>query len=253
MPLIKTIATCLYLKSHHAFTQTDLSDRYYFSVRWVYSAGVYRLDAVWFFLLASGMFTAILTGKLELVTGSTLQAANAAVETALGFVGVMCLWLGMLKIAEEAGLVNILSRLVRPLARWLFPGVHPLHPGVGAAILNIVTNVLGMGSAATPLGLEAMKRFQETNERPDVATDAMCTFVLLNTAGLTLMPASIIGLRVALGSTEPTAIVAPVLAASGVATLVVLTLDWLVRKTRLSNNRSSKNGRFGLTHRSTSP
>ncbi|HHY39524.1 MAG TPA: spore maturation protein [Clostridia bacterium] len=196
------------------------------------------------------MLTAILTGKVELVTGSTLQAANAAVETTFGFVGVMCLWLGMLKIAEEAGLVNILSKLVRPLARWLFPDVPPLHPGVGAAILNIVTNVLGMGSAATPLGLEAMKRFQETNERPDVATDAMCTFVLLNTAGLTLMPASIIGLRVALGSTEPTAIVAPVLAASGVATFVVLALDWLIRKTKPSNIIPLKNKHLNLTDRS---
>lgn len=176
------------------------------------------------------MFTAMITGKLELVTGSTLEAANAAVQTAFGFIGVMCLWLGMLKIAEEAGLIHILSGLVRPLARWLFPSVDPLHPGVGAAILNFVANLLGMGSAATPLGLEAMKRFQETNERPDTATDAMCTFVLLNTAGLTVMPASIVGLRVALGSAEPTVIVAPVMLASGVATSVVLGLDWLIQK-----------------------
>jgi spore maturation protein A len=176
------------------------------------------------------MFMAIVTGKLEVVTGSTLQAASAAVETSFGFVGVMCLWLGILKIAEEAGLINTLSELARPLARWLFPDIDPLHPGVGAALLNLIANVLGMGSAATPLGLEAMQRFQETNEHTDIATDSMCTFTLLNTAGLTLMPASIVGLRVALGSAEPTVIVAPVMAASAMATFAVLALDWFIRK-----------------------
>jgi spore maturation protein A len=186
------------------------------------------LNAIWFGLLAIGVVVAACTGRIEVVTAGALSAANSAVETIGGFLGIMCLWLGLLKIAEKAGLVETIARFMRPLASMLFPELPSAHPAVGAIMLNFAANLLGMGSAATPLGLQAMQELQKINDS-DEASDSMCTFVLLNTSGLTLIPGAVVALRASLDSRSPTAIVGTTLVASLVATACVLLLDRLVR------------------------
>jgi spore maturation protein A len=186
------------------------------------------LNAIWFGLLAIGVVVAACTGRIEAVTAGALSAANSAVETIGGFLGIMCLWLGLLRIAEKAGLVETIARFMRPLATMLFPELPRAHPAVGAIMLNFAANLLGMGSAATPLGLQAMQELQKLNDS-DEASDSMCTFVLLNTSGLTLIPGAVVALRASLDSRSPTAIVGTTLVASLVATACVLLLDRIVR------------------------
>jgi len=186
------------------------------------------LNAIWFGLLAIGVVVAAYTGRIEAVTAGALSAANSAVETIGGFLGIMCLWLGLLKIAEKAGLVETLSKLMRPIAAVLFPELPRGHPAAGAIMLNVAANLLGMGSAATPLGLQAMQELQKISGS-DEASDTMCTFVLLNTSGLTLIPGAVVALRASLDSRSPTATVGTTLVASLAATACVLILDRIVR------------------------
>jgi spore maturation protein A len=130
----------------------------------------------------------------------------------------MALWLGLMKIAEEAGLVRIIGRMLKPIMTRLFPDVPPEHPAMGAMILNIAANMLGLGNAATPLGLKAMKELQTLNPKKDTATNAMCTFLAINTASVQLIPASTIALMVASGSKNPTVIIGTTLLATIIST-----------------------------------
>ncbi|MBN1637511.1 MAG: spore maturation protein [Ignavibacteriales bacterium] len=145
--------------------------------------------------------------KLKAVTNSAIRTAGIAVEIAIGLIGIMALWLGVMKIAEEAGLMRIIARSVRPITKFLFPEVPQDHPAIGSMIMNISANMLGLGNAATPFGLKAMQELQELNPKKDTATNAMCTFLAINTAGLTLIPATAIAIRAAMGSSEPTIII----------------------------------------------
>ncbi|HVN75521.1 MAG TPA: nucleoside recognition domain-containing protein, partial [Thermoanaerobaculaceae bacterium] len=162
------------------------------------------------------------TGRLDAVTKAAFDSARGAVELALGLIGVMALWLGVMRIAEEGGLVRALARLLRPLARRLFPEVPPDHPALLAILLNVSASWLGLGNAATPLGLKAMDELQKLNPTPDTASDAMVTFLALNTSSVTLVPATIIAVRATLGSSNPTEIVAPTIIASACATVVAV-------------------------------
>jgi spore maturation protein A len=141
--------------------------------------------------------------KLRAVTVAALDFANIAVDIALGLIGIMALWLGLIKVAEEAGLVSLLTRLLRPITIRLFPDVPHDHPAVGAMIMNISANMLGLNNAATPLGLKAMEELNKINPKAGTATNAMCTFLVINTAGMTLLPATAIAIRAAAGSANP--------------------------------------------------
>ncbi|HZW84181.1 MAG TPA: nucleoside recognition domain-containing protein, partial [Candidatus Deferrimicrobium sp.] len=129
---------------------------------------------VWLFLLAVGILVAAVTGKIEVVTSSAMEAAKLGVDVAIGLIGVMSLWLGLMRLAEAAGLVQGLARLLQPITRLLFPSIPKGHPAMGAIILNISANVLGLGNAATPFGLKAMEEMQKLNTKKDVASEAMC-------------------------------------------------------------------------------
>ncbi len=141
--------------------------------------------------------------KLRAVTAAALNYANIAVDIAIGLISIMALWLGLVKIAEEAGLVTVLTRVLRPVTVRLFPDVPHDHPAVGAMIMNISANMLGLSNAATPLGLKAMEELNKINPKAGTATNAMCTFLVINTAGLTLLPATAIAIRAAAGSDNP--------------------------------------------------
>lgn len=188
------------------------------------------MNKIWLALLLIGFGTAALTGKVEATTGGALDAAKAGVELTLTLAGVMALWMGIMKIAEEAGLMEGLARLLRPVISFLFPSVPKDHPAVGAIVMNLSANILGLGSAATPLGLKAMEGLQELNADKEEASEAMCTFLALNTSSFTLIPGTVIALRAAAGSQSPSAIVGATLVASIGAFFVGVTVDWLFRR-----------------------
>src|SRR5262249_32300392 len=146
-----------------------------------------------------------------------------AVTIALGLVGVMSLWLGIMKIADDSGLIRLIARAIAPLLRWLFSEVPADHPAMGSMLLNIAANALGLSNAATPPGLRAMEDLQKLNPRPAVATNAMCIFLTINTAGVQLIPASMVSLMASAGSSEPTAIIGTTFAATVISLVVGLT------------------------------
>ncbi len=160
---------------------------------------------------------------LRKVTNSALDYAGIAVEISLGLIGIMALWLGVMKVAEEAGLIRIIARLLRPVTKKLFPDVPSDHPAMGSMIMNISANMLGLGNAATPFGLKAMEELNTLNPEKDTATNAMITFLAINTAGMTLIPASAIAIRAASGSSDPAMIIGTALFGSTCATIVGLT------------------------------
>jgi spore maturation protein A len=188
------------------------------------------VNLVWMLLLIGGIVVSGVKGQITVVTTTAFSAAQAAVKLALELAGIMALWLGLLKIAEEAGLVVMLAKLFRPLTRLLFPGIPKDHPALGAIMLNLSANLLGLGNAATPFGLKAMQELQTLNNRPAEATEAMCTFLALNTACITLVPATVIALRAGAGSANPAEIIGPTIFATATSMVVAITVDRFFRK-----------------------
>jgi len=139
---------------------------------------------------------------MGVMTSSSANWAGQAITLAINLIGIMMLWLGLMKIAEAAGLVQIIARAVKPVMVFLFPGIPADGPAMGAIVMNVAANMLGLGNAATPLGLKAMQELQELNENKEYASNAMCMLLAINTSGVQLIPATIIGFRVAQGSTD---------------------------------------------------
>jgi spore maturation protein A len=178
---------------------------------------------LWTALVAFAVAFAAWNGRMGEVTAAAVESAGRAVTFSIGLAGVLALWLGLMKVAEEAGLVRAIAWAFRPLSRRLFPGVPAGHPALGAVVMNLGANVLGLGNAATPFGLEAMRRLEELNPHRGTATDAQAMLVVLNTASVQLVPVSVIALRTAAGSSAPAEILGPTLLASacGVAVAVL--------------------------------
>ncbi|MGI5922268.1 MAG: nucleoside recognition domain-containing protein [Syntrophomonadaceae bacterium] len=187
------------------------------------------LNFIWLLLLASGIIVAAINGNIQVVTEAALGAAKGAVTVCLDLIGIMALWLGIMRIAEKGGLIDGLARLLRHLTVKLFPSVPPDHPAMGAIILNISANVLGLGNAATPFGMKAMQELQKLNHNSDEASEAMCTFLALNTSCITLIPATIIGVRVSFHSANPTEIVGACIFATSIAMAIAISLDYWFR------------------------
>ncbi|SPE54819.1 Nucleoside recognition domain protein [Verrucomicrobia bacterium] len=166
------------------------------------------LNYIWLGLLVLAVVIGGCTDRLPETVEQCFKMAKAAVmDTALPLVGIMALWLGVMRLAERAGLVALLARALRPLMRWLFPDVPPEHPAMGSMLLNMAASILGLANAATPLGLRAMKDLEKLNRRPGTATDAMCMFLAINTSSIQLIPATAIAILAANNSSNPTAIV----------------------------------------------
>lgn len=180
------------------------------------------LNYIWFGLMAIALIVAAIKGTADAVTKAAVDSASSAVQIAIGLVGIMTLWLGIMRIAEAAGLVSLVGRALRPFIRWLFPDVPPEHPAGGAIVLAVAANVLGLNNAATPLGIKALEELQTLNPQKDVATNAMVTFMAVTTSGVQVIPATMIGLLAASGSTAPTAIIAPTIAATFIGTLAAV-------------------------------
>jgi len=168
--------------------------------------------------------------KMKDVTNAALDYAGTAVNIALGLIGIMALWLGVMKVAEEAGLIKIIANSVKPLTKFLFPDIPPDHPAMGSIIMNMAANMLGLGNAATPFGLKAMEELQTLNDKKDTATNAMVTFLAVNTAGLTLIPVTAIAIRAASGSSNPAVIIGTSIFGALCATTVGITATKIMEK-----------------------
>lgn len=183
------------------------------------------INTIWLILLVSGIAVGAFQDNMEGVTRGVLKGAESGVAVSLGLVSVLVFWLGLMKIAELAGMIQILAKWLRPLARWLYPSVPHDHPAMGSILANMSANILGLGNAATPLGLKAMEQLQELNPDKETASDAMCTLLAVNTASLTLIPATVIAIRMQYGSADPTSIVGSTIFATFLGTLVAILLD----------------------------
>ena len=169
-------------------------------------------------------------GNIEAVTKAAFEGADTAVKVSISLISVMTFWLGIMKLAEAAGLVKMLARLVRPITTFLFPSIPKDHPAMGAIVMNLSANVLGLSNAATPMGLIAMQEMQKLNRKPDTASEAMCTFLALNTSCITLIPTTIIGIRLMYGSQEPTVIVGTTIFATVCGMTAAIIVDRILRQ-----------------------
>jgi spore maturation protein A len=183
------------------------------------------INWIWVSLLVIGVVVGAINGKMDVVTKAALDGAKQGTIVCFGLLSILVFWTGLMKVAEQAGLVQSLAKWIHPLARFLYPSVPKDHPAMGAIVANMSANLLGLGSAATPLGLKAMKELQELNPDKETASDAMCTLMAINTSGLTIIPATIIGLRMQYGSANPTEIVASTLLSTFIATTSAILLD----------------------------
>jgi len=198
------------------------------------------LNYIWigFFLVALvvGLFKLVVLGRTEIFTTivtSTFDTAKVAFEISLGLTGVLTLWMGLMRVGQAGGAIDILARLVRPFFTRIFPGVPRDHPAHGSIVMNFAANMLGLDNAATPLGLKAMQELQELNPEKDTATNAQIMFLVLNTSGLVLLPVSLMVYRAQLGAANPSDIFIPVLIATYTALLVGLITCSLIQRINL--------------------
>jgi len=153
------------------------------------------LNYIWFGMMAIGVLAGIYNGRIDAVTEAAINMSRVAVEISIGLIGIMALWLGIMKIAEASGLIRIIARGLKPITIRLFPDVPADHPAIGSIILNMAANMLGLGNAATPMGLKAMEELQELNPQKDTASNAMVMFLAINTSSIQLIiPATVVAL-----------------------------------------------------------
>lgn len=189
------------------------------------------LNYIWLAFILIAVIVGGIAGKFDAMTKGAFETAESAVmKIALPLVGIMAIWLGIMRLAERSGLVQVLSRALRPLLRWLFPDVPADHPAHGAMVMNMAANMLGLGNAATPLGLRAMALLNQLNPRPGVATNAMCTFLAINTASIQLIPTTAIGILAITGSVNPTAFVPAAILATVIAQISGITMAKILER-----------------------
>lgn len=184
------------------------------------------------FLILIGIAYYLLTGNLDALNDEILTNANKALELMLEIMPVIVLWTGIMKIAEDSGLLYKFAKLLEPLLKRLFPSVPKDNLALGYIASNIAANAMGLGSAATPFGLKAMNELQKINQKKDTATEAMVTFLVLNTAGVTIVPTTILAMRVMYGSSNPSEIILPAIMATACSSIAGLTMDYIIRKRR---------------------
>jgi spore maturation protein SpmA len=197
------------------------------------------LNRIWTFFFLGGFVAAVVrsigghTQVWQDIVGSTFDMAETAFKIALGLTGVMCLWLGIMKIGEQGGAVDLLARAFGPLLRRLFPGIPAGHPATGSIVMNMAANMLGLDNAATPLGLKAMGDLQDLNPDKKAASDEMILFMVINTSAVTVIPVTIFTYRAQMGAADPTDIFLPILIATFCSTLVGLLVTSFFQRIRL--------------------
>lgn len=188
------------------------------------------MNYIWLTMVILAVVLGGINGKIENVTQSAIDSAGNSVTIAIGLIGIMALWLGIVKIAEDAGLMSLAAKAIAPIMRKLFPDVPSGHPAMASMTMNIAANMLGLSNAATPLGLRAMEDLESLNPHSGVATNAMCTFLTINTAGVQLIPATMVGVMASVGSKDPTAIIGTTVIATFTAVIAGVTTVKVLEK-----------------------
>ena len=188
------------------------------------------INIIWFMMIVLSVVAASWTGKMEAVTAAAFDSAKAAVTLAIGLIGAMALWLGLMKVIEEAGALKLIAKGVRPVMTRLFPNVPHDHPAMSAMVMNIAANMLGLGNAATPMGIKAMTELDKLNTKKGTATDAMCLFLAINTSSVTLLPLGVITVRASAGATTPASILIPSIFATVVSTTTAIIAAKILQK-----------------------
>lgn len=185
---------------------------------------------LWSGLIIVGITYRLLTNNVDNINNSILLSGESSLNLMLAMFPLIVLWTGIMKIAEDSGLLSKMANLFKPILKKLFPCVPSDSPAIGYIASNVTANMIGLGSAATPFGLKAIKELQKLNTNKDEASSSMITFLVLNTGGVTLIPTTVIALRVASGSTNPTEIVIPAIIATLLSNICGLFLDYLIRR-----------------------
>lgn len=188
------------------------------------------VSILWTFLIVTAIIYSLISGNIAIVNNTVLTSANDALELMISLLPTIALWSGIMKIAEEAGMLDKFAKMLEPILKKLFPSVPKNHKALGYISSNIAANMLGLGSAATPFGLKAMNELQKINDKKDTASTAMITFLVLNTAGVTIIPTTIIALRLSYGSASPTEIIIPALLATASSSLCAIITDYIIRR-----------------------
>ena len=175
------------------------------------------MNYIFYFLIVISIIAGAVNGKLPDVVNSILTGAELSVKVAFSLIGIMAFWLGMMRIAEKAGLVKLIAKLIKPITKWLFKDIPSDSPALGNVALSFSANALGLANAATPIGLKVMEELQEENKDKESASDAMCVFLAMCTAGFQLVPATVIAILVGAGAKNPTEIIAPTMIVTAIA------------------------------------
>ena len=197
------------------------------------------INYIWGSFFIIGIIYSFITGNTEGINNEILTSASSSVNMILQILPIMCLWLGIMQIASDSGLIKKLSRKITPLITKLFPDIPPEHEALTLISSNIIMNMLGLGNAATPFGLKAMKSMQSLNKEKDTATRSMITFLVINTASVTIIPTTVISFRIIAGSTNPTDIVLVSIITSFLSCIVGLILDrlfYFLRRKKYATN-----------------
>lgn len=182
------------------------------------------VNLIWAFMAIVGIIYAMFNGTMEEVNKALFESADEAVKLSIGLISILVFWLGIMKIAEEAGILRVLAKLLRPIVVKIFPEIPKDHPALGYILSNFTANIFGLGNAATPLGIKAMEEMKKLSGT-DTASRSMITFLAINTAGLTLIPSTVIAIRMQYNSSSPTEIVGTTIIASAAALTSALLLD----------------------------
>ncbi|MDO7905108.1 nucleoside recognition domain-containing protein [Paenibacillus sp. JX-17] len=199
------------------------------------------INLIWMGLIVIGFIFAAVQGKIEVVTQAAFDGAATGVTVCIGLISVLVFWMGMMKMAEDAGLLGKIAKLLSPVVSFLFPDVPKNHPAMGYILSNMSANLLGLGNAATPMGIKAMQQLQELNPDKQSASPAMCTLLALNTASITLIPTTLIAIRLNYHSANPAEIVGTTLLATAVATAAAILADRWYRGRFLRRNPDYRN------------
>lgn len=222
-PQIFTLCPCL----SSMFTKTvDIFSILSHIIFWV----IIMMNYIWGFMVIISFVISAIRGNVSEVTAASLEGAKEAITTIIGLLGIMCFWTGLTRIAEKSGLTAFFETALRPLTHKLFPKLPKNSPAMTAISMNMTANLLGMGNAATPLGLKAMEELNKLNKFRDTASDEMCTFAVINTASIQLIPSTIISLRQMYGSQNPGEIILPVWICSILALVAGVTVSKILEK-----------------------
>lgn len=188
------------------------------------------LNYIWCGMIVLSFIAAAFTGRIDALTAGAIEGASSAIETCIALLGPMCLWTGLARVAENSGLINVFAKVLKPITKVVFPKLKQDSVAMRAIVMNMVANLLGMGNAATPLGIAAMKELDAENKHRSVASNEMCMFVVINTASIQLIPSTVISLRQMYGSVSPGEIVVPVWICSICAILAGVTAAKIFQK-----------------------